>query len=79
MNVWDCCGTPRRAAEFLADIRRRRSVRQFSDRPVPREIIEDCLRAAGTAPNGANLQPWHLVVVSNPAVIQVQRSVGLRA
>lgn len=58
----------RRAAEFYADLRRRRSVRDFSDRPVPRGIIEDCLRTAGTAPNGANMQPWHFVVVSNPAV-----------
>ncbi|MDH5607244.1 MAG: nitroreductase family protein [Anaerolineae bacterium] len=58
----------RRAADFYADIRRRRTLRDFSDKPVPREIIEDCLRAAGTAPNGANLQPWHFVVVSDPAV-----------
>lgn len=58
----------RRAAEFYADIRRRRTVREFSDRPVPREVIEDCLRAAGTAPSGANLQPWHFVVVTDPAI-----------
>ena len=58
----------RRAAEFYAEVKRRRTVRHFSDRPVPREVIEDCLRAAGTAPNGANMQPWHFVVVSDPAV-----------
>jgi len=58
----------RRAAEFYVDIRRRRSVREFSARPVPREILEDCLRAAGTAPNGANMQPWHFVVVSDAAL-----------
>ena len=58
----------RRASEFYADIRRRRTVREFADRPVPREIIEDCLRAAGTAPNGANMQPWHFVVVSDAAI-----------
>lgn len=57
-----------RAAEFYADIRRRRTVRHFSDRPVPREVIEDCLRAAGTAPNGANMQPWHFVVVGDPEI-----------
>jgi iodotyrosine deiodinase len=57
-----------RAARFYADARRRRSVREFSDRPVPREVIEDCIRAAGTAPNGANMQPWHFVAVSDPAV-----------
>jgi len=58
----------RRAADFYADLRRRRTVREFSDRPVPREIVGDCLRAAGTAPNGANMQPWHFVVVSDPDV-----------
>jgi nitroreductase len=57
-----------RAAEFRTEIERRRTVREFSNRPVPREVIEDCLRAAGTAPNGANLQPWHFVVVSDPAI-----------
>ncbi|GAB4459334.1 MAG: nitroreductase family protein [Anaerolineae bacterium] len=58
----------RRAAEFYADVRRRRTVRHFSERPVPREVIENCLRAAGTAPSGANQQPWHFVVVSDPAI-----------
>jgi len=57
-----------RAEEFYADIKRRRTVRDFSDKPVPKEIIENCLLAAGTAPNGANLQPWHFVVVSNPDI-----------
>jgi nitroreductase len=56
----------RRAAEFYAELRRRRTVRDYADRNVPRRVIEDCLRAAGTAPNGANLQPWHFVVVSDP-------------
>jgi nitroreductase len=56
-----------RARDFYAEVRRRRSVRTFSDRPVPRAVIEQCLLAAGTAPNGANLQPWHFVVVSDPA------------
>lgn len=57
-----------RAREFYEEIRRRRTVREFSPRPVPREVIEDCLRAAGTAPSGANLQPWHFVVVTDPGV-----------
>ena len=57
-----------RAGAFLAHVRRRRTVRDFSPRPVPREVIEDCLLAAGTAPNGANRQPWHFVVVSDPAI-----------
>lgn len=56
----------RRAEMFYTELRRRRSVRDFAARPVPREIIEICLRTAGTAPNGANLQPWHFVVVSDP-------------
>ena len=60
----------RRAAEFYSDIRRRRTVREYSDRPVPREVIEDCLHAAGTAPSGANMQPWHFVVVSDAAIKQ---------
>lgn len=58
----------RRAAEFYADMRRRRTVRDFSDRPVPPDVIANCLRAAGTAPNGANMQPWHFVVVTDPAI-----------
>ncbi|MBI3447424.1 MAG: nitroreductase family protein [Acidobacteria bacterium] len=58
----------RRAEEFYAEVRRRRTVRDFSDRPVPREVIESCLRAAGTAPNGANMQPWHFVAVHDPAI-----------
>jgi len=58
----------RRAAWFCRDISRRRTVREFSPRPVPRDVIEDCLRAAGTAPSGANLQPWHFVVVGDPEI-----------
>ena len=54
----------KRLGDFYDDMNRRRTVREFSDRPVPRDIIEDALRAAGTAPSGANLQPWHFVVVS---------------
>lgn len=57
-----------RATEFRKDMQRRRTVRQFSNRPVSREIIEECLLTAGTAPNGANLQPWHFIVVSDPKV-----------
>jgi len=58
----------RRAAEFSSAIRRRRTVRDFSDRPVSREVIEDCLRAAGSAPSGANMQPWHFVAVGDAAL-----------
>jgi iodotyrosine deiodinase len=57
-----------RSIEFYAEMKRRRSVRQFSEKPVPREIIENCIKTAATAPNGANMQPWHFVAVSNPNV-----------
>ncbi len=56
----------RRASEFRAHLSRRRSVRQFSDRPVPRKVVEDCIATAGSAPSGANMQPWHFVAVSDP-------------
>ncbi|MEW6083899.1 MAG: nitroreductase family protein [Chloroflexota bacterium] len=58
----------RRAVDFRSYMQRRHTVRHFSDKPVPREIIEECLVTAGTAPNGANLQPWHFVVVSDANV-----------
>lgn len=65
-----------RADDFYTAIKRRRTVRDFSDRPVPKEIIEACLLAAGTAPNGANLQPWHFVVISNP---EIKRTIRIAA
>jgi nitroreductase len=55
-----------RLAELYEDLDRRRTVREFSNRPVPRDIIETALKAANTAPSGANLQPWHFAVVSGP-------------
>ena len=51
---------------FYLDMKGRRSVREFSDRPVPIEVIENAILAAGTSPSGANQQPWHFVVVSDP-------------
>jgi iodotyrosine deiodinase len=60
----------RRAQEFYEMVQRRRTFRDFSDRPVPRKVIEYCIRVAGTAPSGANLQPWHFVAVSDPIVKQ---------
>jgi iodotyrosine deiodinase len=57
-----------RSRSFAAEMQRRRTVRQFSDQPVPRAVLEACLEAAGTAPSGANLQPWHFVVVSDPGL-----------
>ena len=58
----------RRADAFADELRRRRTVREFADRAVPRDVIERCVWAAGSAPSGANMQPWHFVVVSDPAV-----------
>jgi nitroreductase len=55
-----------RARAFHADIARRRTVRDFDSRPVPREVIEHCLLAAGTAPSGANQQPWFFSVITDP-------------
>ena len=55
------------ADAFYDHMKRRHSVRDFSDRPVAREIIETCVRTAGTAPSGANHQPWHFVAISDPA------------
>ena len=57
-----------RSRTFAAAMQRRRTVRRFSQRPVPRAVLEACLEAAGTAPSGANLQPWHFVVVTDPAI-----------
>jgi iodotyrosine deiodinase len=64
----------RRAADFLAMMQRRRTVRHFSDRPVPRAVIEHCILAAGTAPNGAHRQPWHFAVVTDAALKRRIRS-----
>lgn len=56
----------RRAVEFHRRISGRRTVRDFSSQEVPRDVIELCLKAAATSPSGANRQPWHFVVVSDP-------------
>lgn len=55
-----------RAHAFLEDVRTRHTIRQFSSRPIERSIIETCIKAAGTAPSGANHQPWHFVAIRNP-------------
>jgi len=56
------------ATRFLERVESRRSIRDFSDRAVPRELIEQIVAAAGTAPSGANKQPWRFVAVSDPAL-----------
>jgi nitroreductase len=63
---YDASEMQARADAFLAMIRTRHSVRDFSPRDVPRKLIETCLQAAMTAPSGANLQPWHFSVIGNP-------------
>jgi iodotyrosine deiodinase len=69
--------TAEEAAESFLDVmRQRRSVRHFSDRPVPRELVETLIAAAGTAPSGANKQPWRFVAVSDP---EIKREIRIAA
>ena len=56
----------RRAEQFRLDMKTRRTVRDFSSRPVPRSVIEACIETAGGAPSGANQQPWHFVAIQDP-------------
>jgi nitroreductase len=56
------------AEAFHDTMKRRHSVRDFSERPVPRDVIEACVRTAGTAPSGANHQPWFFVAISDPEI-----------
>jgi nitroreductase len=58
----------RMSREFLSRTRRRRTVREFSPRPIPEGVLESCLLAAGSAPSGANKQPWHFCVVRDPGL-----------
>ena len=55
-----------KADEFLVHMQRRHTVRDFTDQPVPRAVIETCIRAAGSAPSGANHQPWFFAAIANP-------------
>ena len=65
-----------RADGVLATLSTRRTIRDFSDQPVPRAIIESCIKAAGTAPSGANHQPWYFVAISNP---EIKRQIRIAA
>ncbi len=58
------------AESFYYVMRKRHTVRDYCDRTVPRAVIESCIRTAGTAPSGANHQPWHFVAVSDPGLKQ---------
>lgn len=64
----DEAGSLAEAEDFLAFMRKRHSVRDYSTRPVPESVIAACIAAAGTAPSGANHQPWHFVAISDPAM-----------
>jgi iodotyrosine deiodinase len=57
-----------RSQIFFENLSTRRTIRNFSDKPVDREVIENCIKTAGTAPSGANMQPWHFVLISNPKI-----------
>ena len=66
--------TLERAQSFLEFMRKRHTVRDYSNRPVPQEVIEQCIATAGTAPSGANHQPWHFVAISDPELKAMVRS-----
>ncbi len=65
-----------RAEAVLNRLSSRRTIRDFSDEPVSKEIIETCLKAAGTAPSGANHQPWHFVAISDA---EIKRKIRIAA
>ena len=58
----------KKAQGVLETLSARRTIRDFSEKPVSRDLIETCILAAGTAPSGANHQPWHFVAISNPEI-----------
>ena len=57
-----------RSRIFFESLSIRRTIRDFSDKPIKLEVIENCIKAASTAPSGANMQPWHFVLISDPAI-----------
>jgi len=65
-----------RASDLRRELARRRSVRQFSDEPVPRGVLEDCIATAASAPSGAHKQPWTFVVVTDP---ELKRKIRMAA
>lgn len=62
-----------RSEAFYEEIKHRRTIREFSDESIPLEVIQNCLLAAGSAPSGANRQPWHYSVVSDPTIKRIIR------
>ena len=57
-----------RSRIFFDNLSNRRTIRDFSDKPVDKSVIENCIKTAGTAPSGANMQPWHFVLISDPII-----------
>lgn len=68
--------TIKRSEDFYSIIRKRRAIRNFSNKPIPFEVIKNCILSAGTSPSGANMQPWHFVVVTN---LEVKRKIRIGA
>lgn len=66
----------KRSESFYEDMKRRRTVRDFSKKKVPLEVIKNCILTAGTAPSGANLQPWHFTIISEP---EIKRKIRIAA
>ncbi len=67
-NDYSTVEMEKHSEEFYLEMKKRRSIRQFSARPVPRKVIENCISTAGTAPSGANMQPWTFVVANDPKI-----------
>ena len=57
-----------RSRVFIDNLSNRRTIRDFSEKPVDKSVIENCIKTAGTAPSGANMQPWHFVLISDPTI-----------
>ncbi len=64
----------RESLSFYEEMKQRRTIRFFSEKPIPGEVIENCIRTASTAPSGANCQPWHFVVITDPDVKKTLRN-----
>ena len=67
-NVYSADEMISRSEEFYDEVKNRRTVREFSDKPVPQKVIENCIKAAGSAPSGANMQPWKFIIVETPEI-----------
>lgn len=75
-DTFDADEMIKRSAEFFSMMDKRRTVRDFSDKPVPKEVIENIIRTASTAPSGAHKQPWTFCVVSDA---EIKKQIRLEA